>query len=209
MCPGARRSMRSLPEVREKPVTMREMANLALTRPGDGRIFHPRLWSKLSDLEEIAGVELAEKAALLRQALLQRGRRVVVTVSSGSMEPTLRPGDRVTVERVEPAGLRWGDIVLYESPLAGLVVHRLIWTVPPLARPRSIYTKGDALPYLDRPCPADGVLGRVIEIQAGRRRRKIRRTTAYLGWVAAAARWCMDRGPSGNGRTASDHGENQ
>lgn len=163
----------------------------------------------MSDLEEIACVGAAERAVLLREALLHRGRRVVVTVSSCSMEPTLHPGDRVTIERVEPSSLRCGDIVLYESPLAGLVVHRLIWMVPPLATPRSIYTKGDALAYLDRPCPVEGVLGRAVEIQAGERRRKVRRTTAYIKWVASAARWCLGRGAAGTGRIALTHWKNQ
>ncbi len=115
----------------------------------------------------------------------------------------------MTVERVEPSGLRCGDIVLYESPLAGLVVHRLIWMVPLLATPRSIYTKGDALAHLDRPHPVDGVLGRVVEIQAGERRRKVRRTTAFIKWVATAARWCLGRGSAGAGRIALTHRENQ
>jgi signal peptidase I len=132
-------------------------------------------------------------AGLLREALLQRGRRAVIRVSSSSMLPTLRAGDRVTIEGIEPARLRCGDIVVYESPLAGLVVHRLLWKVPPFSEPRGVYTKGDALPYLDRPSPARGVLGRVIAVEGEEGRRKVRRATGYWWWVLAAARWALGR----------------
>jgi signal peptidase I len=163
----------------------------------------------LSDSEGIACVDGGPEPALLREVLLQKGRRVVVRVSSTSMLPTLRAGDRVTVEGIEPARLRCGDIVVYESPLAGLVVHRLLWKIHPFAVPEEVYTKGDALPYLDRPSPARGVLGRVIVIEGERGRRKVRRTTGYLQWVLAAARWGLRRGVGRIGRTALTHGENR
>jgi hypothetical protein len=166
----------------------------------------------LSDLQEIARLERPEAVALMREALLCRGRRVVVRVSSDSMQPVLEPGDRIIIEKAEPRQLRWGDIVVYESPLAGLIVHRLVWMVPPLsgaAGARAVYTKGDALPYLDRPVPAEGILGRVVEVRRGSRRRRIRRATTFWSWAATAARWGLGRRGRETGRSVLTHGENR
>lgn len=143
-----------------------------------------------------------ETARLLREALVQEGRRAVVTVSSGSMEPTLRAGDRVTVDATRPSRLRRGDIVVFESPLDGLVVHRLIWTVPMIGEPRALYTKGDALSYLDRPIAAASCVGRVVAIERGGTRRRLRRTAGFISWMKAAAVWTARRILAGPRRAA-------
>jgi signal peptidase I len=155
----------------------------------------------LSETAKIAR-EGPETADLLREALLRGQRRAVLTVSSSSMEPTLRAGDRVTICRTEPALLRQGDIVVFESPLTGLVVHRLMWKVPLYGEPRAFYTKGDALLYLDRPVTARGCLGRVVEIERGGRKRRVRRPTTYIGWLTAAAGWTARRVLAGMRRSA-------
>ena len=134
-----------------------------------------------------------ETASLLREALLRGGRRAVVTVSSSSMEPTLRAGDRITIDATTPDRLRRGDIVVFESPLAGLVVHRLLWMIPPTGEPRVLYTKGDALPHLDRPVAAGGCLGRVVEVERGKTRRRVRGAEARVMWLTAAAGWTLKR----------------
>lgn len=143
-----------------------------------------------------------QTGALLREALLRGGRRAVVTVSSTSMEPTLRAGDRITIDATHPTRLRRGDIIVFDSPLAGLVVHRLMWMVPPLGEPRVLYTKGDALPYLDRPVAARGCLGRVIEVERGSRKRRIRRAGTCIDWIGAATGWTARRVLAGMRRSA-------
>lgn len=185
------------------------MANLPLTHLGHGRIFQPRLWSHLSDSGRSARSGDEVSARLLREALLPKGRRAVLTVSSGSMEPTLKAGDRVIVEGAELSSLRCGDIVVYESPVAGLIVHRLVWKVPPMLAPKRVYTKGDALPHLDRPFPSQGILGRVVEIENGRGRRRVRRASTFLKWTLLSARWVLSRGAGGKGRIALTHRGNR
>lgn len=131
---------------------------------------------------------------LLRDVLDQRGRRVTVTVTSTSMEPMLRAGDRIVVEGVAPSELRYGDIVVFDSPLCGLVVHRLMWQVPPRGEPRAVFTKGDALAFCDRPIAVAGVVGRVVEVERGRKRRMMSPSRRCVGWIAAAVTWGWRRG---------------
>ena len=96
--------------------------------------------------------------------------------------------------------------MVYENPLAGLVVHRLMWRVPPLGEPRVAFTKGDALLYLDRPFAIEDVMGRVIEVAGSRGRRKIeRRVGGFRGltsWLGAAAAMTWRRGMTGMARKA-------
>jgi len=151
---------------------------------------------------------LAVTPGLLRETLTQGGKRAVITVASNSMEPVLREGDRITIEGADPSRLRRGDIVVYESPLAGLVVHRLMWKVPPFGEPRVVFTKGDALPYLDRPVAVRGLLGRVVEIESGgarSRRRRLSGAAGYTRWIAAAAHWGWKQGMARIGRKALTH----
>ncbi|NUW32907.1 S26 family signal peptidase [Nonomuraea sp. SMC257] len=60
----------------------------------------------------VALLSLLAAAAVTRR----RGRTIVVTVSGPSMEPTLRPGDRVRVRRSPDAVPRRGDVVVVEEP---------------------------------------------------------------------------------------------
>jgi hypothetical protein len=173
------------------------MEHLSLTHLRDGRIFHPRSWSILSDSVRIARQQGAISARMLRDALQATGRRAVLRVSSGSMRPTLQEGDKVTIVGTEAGSLCYGDIVVCDSPLAGLIVHRLLWKVPPFEVPRCVYTKGDALRYMDRPFPVQEVLGRVIEIENERGRRRVRRVEGLLKWIGAAAR-CLVGTKGGN-----------
>jgi len=58
-------------------------------------------------------------AACVLAVLVTRRRFVVVTVAGPSMEPTLRPGERVLVRRCGPAPLRAGAIVVFREPGSG------------------------------------------------------------------------------------------
>jgi hypothetical protein len=57
---------------------------------------------------------------------LARGRVVRVVVETGSMAPTLAPGDAVLVERRPP---RLGDVVLIDTH-PGPTLHRLVARLP-------------------------------------------------------------------------------
>lgn len=88
----------------------------------------------------------------------------MLRVASSSMHPRLEEGDEVEIERVSHRRLMPGDIVVFSTSDAGLVVHRLIWG-DPLGRSGRIITKGDALGYLDRAIAPERVLGRVVVIK--------------------------------------------
>jgi len=103
----------------------------------------------------------------VREILQDRAGRSVLRVASGSMRPCLEEGDRIHIESVPLRSLMPGDVVVYESESAGLVVHRLIWRDRPLGQPTRIYTKGDALDTLDRSVTVDRILGRVVSIDRG------------------------------------------
>lgn len=122
------------------------------------------------------------------------------------MEPALREGDRVVVESAAPSDLRRGDVVLFESPVAGLVVHRLVWKVPAFGEPRALFTKGDASEFCDRPVAAGGILGRVVAVAEGSRRRRLTRPAGYARWAAAVLSWGVRLGLRRIGRGASAAG---
>lgn len=103
----------------------------------------------------------------VREILLDRAGRSVLRVASGSMRPCLEEGDRIHIESVPARSLMPGDVVVYDSESAGLVVHRLIWRDRPLGQPTRIYTKGDALDTMDRSVTVDRVIGRVVSIDRG------------------------------------------
>lgn len=105
--------------------------------------------------------------SLLREVLENDAGEAVLRVASASMRPRLEAGDRIVIRRRSPRSLRPGDIIVFESETAGLVVHRLIWRDNPLGRPTRLYTKGDALDRLDRAVPIDRLLGRVERITRG------------------------------------------
>lgn len=104
---------------------------------------------------------------MLREVLDGGAGRATLRVASSSMSPCLEQGDAIEIEQVRPNRLRAGDIVVFRSEEAGLVVHRLIWRDNPLGRPSRIYTKGDALARPDRSVTIDRVLGRVVSIRRG------------------------------------------
>ncbi len=98
----------------------------------------------------------------LCEELLARGGRVWRTVTSDSMAPLLRAGDRILVEPC--AGrMRWGDVVVFRTP-AGAMVHRVV----AMRRGRSprIIEKGDANPFAGA-VDLDAVVGRVCRRDRG------------------------------------------
>ena len=105
--------------------------------------------------------------AIVRDVLDGEAGRAVIRVTSSSMRPRMEEGDKITISRVSPRALLPGDIVVFSSEAAGLVVHRLIWRNHPLGQPTHVFTKGDAVRCLDRSVTVDRVLGRVDSIIRG------------------------------------------
>ncbi|HTB48601.1 MAG TPA: signal peptidase I [Verrucomicrobiae bacterium] len=87
----------------------------------------------------------------------------LLSVQTGSMVPTFRPGDAVLVEPIAPHDLQAGDIISYQSlrDPSLIISHRLIridrstgW----------LTTQGDALKTADPTFPPRLVIGRVTAV---------------------------------------------
>jgi len=94
--------------------------------------------------------------------LLLRTPSPFVVVMSGSMEPSLRPGDLLVVEGYRSRLPDLGDVVVYRSRRYGrVVVHRVV-SVDESRGDVILFTKGDAVEYVDvEPVEMGDVLGSV------------------------------------------------
>lgn len=88
------------------------------------------------------------------------------------MYPTIRDGDVIQVQPVEPSEIGIGDVFLFR--ISGrLFVHRLV------ARSRQedrliLVAKGDANPRPDKQVEYDDVLGKIVEVRRRRHRRSLK-----------------------------------
>lgn len=89
---------------------------------------------------------------------------VPLTVLTGSMRPTIQPGDLVVSRRVDANDLRIGDVITFQ-PVNGdptLVTHRVIdLTRNAQGETVSVLTRGDANGADDAPLVPDQVMGRM------------------------------------------------
>lgn len=113
------------------------------------------------------------------RAALERGQRVRMTVTGGSMFPFLRDGD---VVELEPAlTLRLGDMVLVQTNSSDVmeryVLHRIVRWVDGAA----FLIRGDAQLHCEGPFTPDAVLGRVTTAWRNGRPRNLNHG---LWWVA-------------------------
>jgi signal peptidase I len=81
------------------------------------------------------------------------------------MTPFLRENSVVTVKKVLPGSLRFGDMILFEGDRGLLVFHRVVGKCrDPNGRYR-FQTKGDAVKSFDAPVLPDRLLGKVYQIK--------------------------------------------
>lgn len=112
----------------------------------------------------------------LATRLLRQGTSLKIKAHGGSMLPFLLDGDVVLVSPVSPGGLRVGDVVCYESPPGGILLHRVI-----ARRADGVLARGDALTYTER-VNAERVLGRAVAVERrGALRRLDRGPLRWLG----------------------------
>jgi signal peptidase I len=102
-------------------------------------------------------------------------------VKGSSMLPSLWPGDILAVRRENAESIRPGEVVVFLRE-GKLVAHRVVEGATPL-----LVTRGDRRTSPDAPVSAADVLGRVISIERGRRR-KDPRLTLFRRFIAWALR---------------------
>lgn len=103
------------------------------------------------------GAYLMSAAGLGRNQLPMPFGVGLATVESNSMQPALSRGDLLVVgQETEPAV---GDIVVYQDPSIGLVVHRVVALDGDL-----VTTQGDANNTADVPFDRSRIVGRVLAV---------------------------------------------
>lgn len=98
-----------------------------------------------------------------------------LTILTGSMQPTIRPGDVVAVVPVDTDDLRVGDVVTFQ-PVSGdptLITHRLV-EIDDSASERRFVTRGDANSADDPAIIGAQVQGRVLYV------------IPVIGWISSA-----------------------
>jgi signal peptidase I len=96
--------------------------------------------------------------------LLSRGYSVRFRPGGHSMHPTIRDGEAVTVEPVDPGKVKRGDIVLYRTA-GGVIAHRVTLIERREDKPEVFHLRGDASTSLDAPVRAEQILGRVVSVE--------------------------------------------
>ena len=128
-----------------------------------------------------SGGAFARKVTLCR-CVLDEGVPLALRVRGTSMLPSLWPFETIVVRRIDTAGARVGDVVLFERG-GELIVHRVVAA----GRDATWITRGDALPTNDPPVDASALLGVVTSVhRRGRSRPMADRLTSgerALAWI--------------------------
>ncbi|HLO03463.1 MAG TPA: signal peptidase I [Symbiobacteriaceae bacterium] len=111
----------------------------------------------------LASATLAISARRSKDALPTVGGYKLLTVLSGSMEPSIRTGDAIAVRPVQPGQVaKEGDVITFfaKEGSAMLITHRVIGLIKMNEKPVAYVTKGDNNESQDlTPVPVDRVVG--------------------------------------------------
>jgi hypothetical protein len=119
---------------------------------------------------------------------LALGMIVRFRAEGGSMRPTIRDGEMITVASVEVDAIVHGDVLLCRQG-DRVLAHRLV-AVTSVGEDRSFHLRGDATRGRDAPVDARDIVGRVISV--ARRNREIR-LSGRGPWLRRAARCAASR----------------
>ncbi len=124
--------------------------------------------------------------------LLSLGLGVRFRAPGTSMHPTIRHGDLITVEPVEPSNLKRGDIILYRLQ-NGFIAHRIVNIEKRNGCGLTFLLRGDASVTDDAPVNPEQVLGKVVCLERGHRRidpysRRVRLWSIIYLWLARLKR---------------------
>lgn len=131
----------------------------------------------------------------LSSELLWGGYGVRFRPKGASMYPAIRDGEAVTVEPVEPSGVRRGDIILYKTGSGSVIAHRVVEVNKSGGKIGSFILRGDASETCDLPITPGQILGRVVSVErggrdldlAGRRARLLRNVRLCASRIKARA----------------------
>lgn len=140
----------------------------------------PKILLRIADVILIAAVLLVISMTVYIMSCSSTGRPAqifgisAVKIVSGSMEPSIRDGDYIIVEKTEASALEIGDIICYYSSdkeISGrLNTHRIMEILPD----GSFITKGDANKYCDETAvKPDSIIG------------KYRGKLGFLRWLSS------------------------
>lgn len=121
--------------------------------------------------------------SLVRESL-DSGKTLQFIVSTSSMLPFVRPGDKITVNKSDLASMKRGDIVLFDKDNE-LCVHRFLSRAP--GTEGVVITKGDDSFAIDQPIDEGQILGRVVEIEREGRRYDLERRSSRMANMARGA----------------------
>jgi signal peptidase I len=131
--------------------------------------------------------------------LLRRGHSVRFRASGGSMHPTIREGEAITVARARPAEIRRGEVILYRLG-RGVIAHRVARIAQRPDGTLVFIPRGDASQSGDQPVEELAILGRVVTVERNGRAldpAALRARVLAFAWAAAARLlvWLRGRGP--------------
>ncbi len=142
--------------------------------------------------------------------LLHAGYSVRFRATGRSMFPTIKDGEEITVEPVEPSSVRRGDILVFRDE-RGVTAHRLVRMRRTDRSRLSLVLRGDACEGSETIEP-QAIMGRVISVDrptgatrlAGARARFRYRCRRVLSGLGRCLRWVI----GGRGHPAHEGSSN-
>ena len=113
------------------------------------------------------------------------------------MHPTIRHGDVITVESVEPSNLKGRDIILYRRQ-RDFIAHRIVKIEERDGRGLTFIVRGDASVTCDSPVKPEQILGKVVCLERDHQiidpySLRIRLWSMLYFWLARLKRSVFDR----------------
>lgn len=96
--------------------------------------------------------------------LLRRGHSVRFRAKGGSMHPTIREGEAITVAPARPDAIKRGDVILYRCG-RGVTAHRVTRVVRGADGALRFIPRGDSSATDDKAVDKFAVLGRVVAVE--------------------------------------------
>src|SRR5215211_3624562 len=96
--------------------------------------------------------------------LLLGGYPIRFCANGQSMKPTIKDGEVIIIEPVEPANIKRGDIIFYRTK-CGVIAHRVVDIKREAGEQATFILRGDSAAASDSPVAANEILGRVVAVE--------------------------------------------